>query len=140
MASFDMYRWFSDVMNRVQSFLGYLEENRVGSRAWIEDQAMLTFLLLRRIEDQALYYTCRCMRRVRRFPKLWLSSLVGRNCRGHEKKAPCGKSILWMLGDGESQENQNNEKNRPLMQTCSHSSTCPDYSRIPGNRPAIRGP
>ena len=60
---------------------------------------MLTFQVDRRIVYQALYYTYRCMRRVHQFPELQLSSPVGRNCHGREKKVPSGKSEQKIMRD-----------------------------------------
>ena len=102
MASFDMYRWFSDVMNRVHGFLGYLERIHIQDWVEIEGQKMPTFQVIHHIGHQALYYTCRCMRRVHQFPKLLLSSPVGRNCRVRGRKALSGKSVCSTSGHDNS--------------------------------------
>lgn len=71
MASFEIYRWFSEVMNRVHGFLGYLacasdNKHNIHMRAGTN-----TFQEVRRIVDQVVCDTCQCKHTTRQFLKLW---------------------------------------------------------------------
>lgn len=130
MASLEMYRWFSEVMNLDHGFRGYLEEarriwhfsangNDIASQSvipfWRQTRSVLTFPRYHHTEGPTRCRISPNKHKVHQFRALCKSWLADRSCHDHGRKVPYGRSYL---------------------RTCIPKTTCLKSNRILGNRRA----